>query len=463
MSVINVRSKRNGITIEVPGKTFFAADPDGDFVAELGSITNTVSIKDARTGQFLAKDLNFSNFTVSTSDGRSAGSKAAGAQAGSTAADTVTNLNAVLNRQTQINEIDEVIASGASAGEVLMYVNTHSDGLKISNQALPVDSVVDDTTPQLGGDLDVNGQKITSSGNGDVVIDPDGTGSIILKSDDIQFQAAAATFTSGTIRLYESSLLTPQHFIAIASPASVTSDTTLTLPDGAGSAGQALKTNGSGTLSWGDFVASLNPTISGALKLVDPSPTLRGKILFEEQGGGNSVSLVGPASLSSDVEFTLPDSDGANGQVLKTDGNGGLSFGPITFKDGWHGSTTRIKLLPRDFIPDDGGRPMMIDDSSQNNFFLESFSSNTAYASIEIPAGFKATHVKVNGTSTTDAVKTFEMQIDSKTGVAKGSGTVGTELDITDVTSSSTNYLLLQVANTSGEEIYGGYVTIAQV
>jgi len=132
--------------------------------------------------------------------------------------------------------------------------------------------------------------------------------------------------------------------------------------------------------------------------------------------------------------------------------------------DGWHGSTTRVKLLPRDFIADDGGRPLSIDDTGAglDVFFLESFSSNTTYASIEIPTGFKATHVKVNG-SATDAIEVFEMQINSSSGVSKGTGNVGTEINITDVTSSTTNYLLINVDNASGNEIYGGYVTIAAV
>ena len=37
-----------------------------------------------------------------------------------------------------------------------------------------------DTTPQLGGNLDVNGQTITSASNGNVDIDPNGTGDILL-------------------------------------------------------------------------------------------------------------------------------------------------------------------------------------------------------------------------------------------------------------------------------------------
>jgi len=41
-----------------------------------------------------------------------------------------------------------------------------------------LENVVEDTTPQLGGDLDVNGNKIVSASNGDIVLEPDGTGKV---------------------------------------------------------------------------------------------------------------------------------------------------------------------------------------------------------------------------------------------------------------------------------------------
>ena len=43
--------------------------------------------------------------------------------------------------------------------------------------------LVDDTSPQLGGDLDVNGRDITSASNADVDINPNGTGNVVLKTD----------------------------------------------------------------------------------------------------------------------------------------------------------------------------------------------------------------------------------------------------------------------------------------
>lgn len=43
-----------------------------------------------------------------------------------------------------------------------------------------IESVLDDTTPQLGGNLDVNGNNIVSASGGNIVITPDTTGSIVL-------------------------------------------------------------------------------------------------------------------------------------------------------------------------------------------------------------------------------------------------------------------------------------------
>jgi len=51
----------------------------------------------------------------------------------------------------------------------------------ISNTpTIPSGDLVDDTTPQLGGNLDVNGNKIVSTSNGDIDIEPNGTGNVLL-------------------------------------------------------------------------------------------------------------------------------------------------------------------------------------------------------------------------------------------------------------------------------------------
>jgi len=62
-------------------------------------------------------------------------------------------------------------------------------------------SLVDDTSPQLGGDLDVNGQDIVSTSNADIDIIPNGTGDVNLGADTVQVgdnNADATITTQGT-------------------------------------------------------------------------------------------------------------------------------------------------------------------------------------------------------------------------------------------------------------------------
>ena len=62
-------------------------------------------------------------------------------------------------------------------------------------------AVVDDTTPQLGGDLDVNGNDIVSTGGADISIIPNGTGDVNLGADAVQVgdnNANATITTQGT-------------------------------------------------------------------------------------------------------------------------------------------------------------------------------------------------------------------------------------------------------------------------
>mgnify|MGYP001335860546 CR=1 FL=1 len=49
-----------------------------------------------------------------------------------------------------------------------------------------ISTLLEDTTPQLSGNLDVNGQSITSASNGNVVIAPNGTGDVQLDADTVR-------------------------------------------------------------------------------------------------------------------------------------------------------------------------------------------------------------------------------------------------------------------------------------
>lgn len=92
--------------------------------------------------------------------------------------------------------------------------------------AVTLSELVDDTTPQLGGNLDVNGNSIVSAAAGNILITPDTTGKIVLDG--------------------------------------------LSWPTADGTANQVLKTDGAGQLSFGnttDFITT--PTTSGVVRYFD--------------------------------------------------------------------------------------------------------------------------------------------------------------------------------------------------
>ena len=103
-------------------------------------------------------------------------------------------------------------------------------------------NVVEDTTPQLGGDLDVQTREInTSTSNGNIRLAPNGTGVVEVKG---------AGGNDGTIQLNCS---VNSHGVKIKSPPhSAGASYTLTLPNDDGDANQVLSTNGNGLLDWVD-------------------------------------------------------------------------------------------------------------------------------------------------------------------------------------------------------------------
>lgn len=96
------------------------------------------------------------------------------------------------------------IVTRAGKGDTLSWVEVDTNFTNLNTDKL--EHIVSDTTPQLGGNLDVNGNSIVSTSNANIAISPNGTGKVVL--DGVSW------------------------------------------PGSDGSANQVLTTNGSGTLSW---------------------------------------------------------------------------------------------------------------------------------------------------------------------------------------------------------------------
>ena len=128
----------------------------------------------------------------------------------------------------------------------------------------------------------------------------------------------------------------------------------------------------------------------------------------------------------------------------------------------------KIKLIPSDFMAnDDGGNSKFgvgyVETGGDSLYGMRVANNATElYAFVSIPQGMTATHVDIFDKNDL-AVEVFEAQVNATTMVSKGSGNANTTIDITDVASTATNFLAIEVTTTSAtnDKIYGGTVTIA--
>ena len=143
----------------------------------------------------------------------------------------------------------------------------------ISTAAGGLSDIVSDTTPQLGGNLDVNGNSIVSVSNGNISITPNGSGKVILDG--------------------------------------------LSHPTSDGSNGQFLKTDGGGNLSFASVTQATGNELENLSE--DTSPQLGGNLDV------NGNDIVSTSNANIDI---LPNGSG----VVNLDGNG--SSGGVSISDG---------------------------------------------------------------------------------------------------------------------------------
>ena len=131
---------------------------------------------------------------------------------------------------------DTFTFSASDKGDQIVFA-TANDGTNPDIDTLAIgtgiSSVVEDTTPQLGGNLDVNGNDIVSTSNADIDIVPNGTGDVVLSADTVKVgdSGAAAVLTSngaGTL-----TVTTGGATDLVLSTNSGTDSGTITITDGA--------------------------------------------------------------------------------------------------------------------------------------------------------------------------------------------------------------------------------------
>ena len=148
-----------------------------------------------------------------------------------------TNFNSIA-----VGDLSEIAT--VANDDVFLAVDTSGGGLKkITRSAIvsglatssAISNLSEDTTPQLGGSLDVNGQDIVSVSNGNITLTPNGTGVVRIDgSNGIDMQSGSISIKNSGSQSYidfycESS---NAHYARLQAPAhsAFSGDITLTLP-----------------------------------------------------------------------------------------------------------------------------------------------------------------------------------------------------------------------------------------
>ena len=206
-----------------------------------------------------------------------------------------------------LNNANFITAGGSvGADKVLVYDATEATNWKWATQTGSggggggggggLSDIVNDTSPQLGGNLDVQTNEITTSTtNGNVKLNPNGTGVIEIKGSG----------TGGTLQL---NCEANSHGIKLKSPPhSAAASYTLTFPNNVVN-GQFLKTDTNGNLSW----AAVDLTALSASNLTSGTiPDARFPATLPAVSGANLTNL--PASAFNILINTLSSSSGSGG------------------------------------------------------------------------------------------------------------------------------------------------------
>ena len=161
-------------------------------------------------------------------------------------------------------------------------VDTSANTINFSDAAT---DVVGDTTPQLGGNLDVNGNDIVSTSNANIDIVPNGTGDVTLQADTVQVGdsgANATITTNGTGDL-------------ILNTNAGTNSGNITIADGA-NGDISFTTNGTGEIVFNDSAYFPEATLTDASTIawdVQSSPVAKVTLTDNRTLGAWSNAVAG--------------------------------------------------------------------------------------------------------------------------------------------------------------------------
>jgi len=307
-----------------------------------------------------------------------------------------TNFNSVA-----VGDLSEI--STVANDDVFLAVDTSGGGLKkIARSAIvsglatsgAISNVVEDTSPQLGGDLDMNGQDIVTTSNADIELAPNGTGHVTIKGNTNQ----------GTLQLNCENNSHGQQIVA--APHSESANNVLTLPSTGGDA-RLVSTASTATLTNKTLttpkIAEIDSLSSGSITL-----DAEADIILDADGDNITMKAAGTTVL----DFVL---NGATDVTL--DAPGDIKFdadgGDFNFLDGGteilriSNSSSDVIIRPvvdaKDLIfqQRDGTEVARIEDNGTFNVVTDKLAINgtavtSTAAELNILDGVTATATEIN-------------------------------------------------------------------
>ena len=327
---------------------------------------------------------------------------------------------------TAVGDLSEI--STVANDDVFLAVDTSGGGLKkIARSAIvaglassgAISNVVEDTTPQLGGNLDMNGSDIVTTSNATIDLAPNGTGTVVVRGNT----------NPGTIVLNCENNSHGQTIKAQAHSASVTN--VLTLP--AGGDGELVSTVATQTLTnktlTTPVIAEIDSLGSGNITL-DAEANIElnadgGTITFKDASASlgtiTSSGYSGTAAVATTVTITDNESTDEDNAIIFTAGgdvdggniglesDGTLTYNPST---GIVTATGFAGALTGNVTGNASGTAATVTSGTQANITtLANLTTSGALDAGSITSGFGTIDTGSSAISTTGAVRTGDINL----------------------------------------------------
>jgi len=243
---------------------------------------------------------------------------------------------------------DLIDVSNAIAGQTATNISfTPYAGLSSTNVQLAIQELEDEKLAKTGGTVTGNLEigttgsltfegstannfettlAVTDPTADRTITFPDATGTVALSTDLATYLPLAGGTLTGNVTLNTQSDLRfadadSSNYVALQAASTVSSNITFTLPNADGTADQVLITNGSGVLSFASYLKSSGGVLTGDVTL-----NAQSDLRFADADSSHYLAFQAPTTVSSNITWTLPATDGSSNQALVTNASGVLSW-----------------------------------------------------------------------------------------------------------------------------------------